>query len=129
MQRLPHGSVPVFLTGFFLYTGFETALRGYTHWTMGILGGCVMALLYHMECRLTASRAEKALLGALFVTCAEFTAGVAENIVLGWQVWDYSELPFNLLGQICPYFSLLWFALCLPAGLLCTRIRKQYQAS
>jgi uncharacterized membrane protein len=24
------------------------------------------------------------------------------------NVWDYSDMPFNLLGQICPSFSLLW---------------------
>ena len=122
-----HGFVPAFLAGFFLYTGFEIALRGYTHWTMGLLGGTVMVTLYHMECFLTASRVQKALLGALFITCAEFTAGVIENILLGWQIWDYSKLPLNLFGQVCPYFSLLWFVLCLPAGQLCVRIKTQYQ--
>lgn len=27
-------------------------------------------------------------------------------------VWDYSAAPFNLLGQICLPFTLLWFPLC-----------------
>ena len=33
------------------------------------------------------------------------------NIILGWNVWDYSNLPGNLLGQICPQFTVLWFFL------------------
>ena len=129
MQQERNGFPQAFLAGFFLYAGFEIALRGYTHWTMGLLGGIVMTVLYSMECRLTASRTEKALLGALFITCAEFTAGIAENVMLGWAVWDYSRLPLNVLGQVCPYFSLLWFALCIPAGLLCMKIRHLYQVA
>ncbi len=27
---------------------------------------------------------------------------------LGWDVWDYSDLPGNFLGQICPQFAALW---------------------
>ena len=30
---------------------------------------------------------------------------------LGLDVWDYSGLPGNVLGQICPAFGLLWFLL------------------
>ena len=28
---------------------------------------------------------------------------------LGLGVWDYSNQPGNVLGQICPAFGLLWF--------------------
>ena len=28
---------------------------------------------------------------------------------LGLDVWDYSNQPGNVLGQICPAFGLLWF--------------------
>jgi len=38
---------------------------------------------------------------------------VLVNMRLGWGVWDYSEMPGNVLGQICPTFSAIWFVLCL----------------
>jgi uncharacterized membrane protein len=30
-------------------------------------------------------------------------------------MWDYSTLPFNILGQICLPFSLIWIVLSFPA--------------
>lgn len=55
----------------------------------------------------------QALACAALVTIVELTTGLVLNVALGLMVWDYSGLPFNLWGQICPQFSLLWFALCL----------------
>ena len=37
------------------------------------------------------------------------------NIILQWNVWDYSNVPFNVMGQICLPFSIIWFFLSLPA--------------
>ena len=42
----------------------------------------------------------------------EFWTGVLVNRVMHLGVWDYSAAPFNLLGQICLPFTLLWFPLC-----------------
>lgn len=50
---------------------------------------------------------------AALVTIVELFAGLVLNVWLGLGVWDYSHLPLNLWGQICPQFSALWFALCL----------------
>lgn len=108
-----------FLFGFFLYSMLEIAFRGYTHWTMALTGGIVLMVLYDMEHRLQVHTLWRALMGALFITAFEFTVGVADNLLMGWQVWDYSELPMNLLGQICLPFSAIWFILCIPAGLFC----------
>ncbi|MBR6106968.1 MAG: hypothetical protein IKQ39_03075 [Oscillospiraceae bacterium] len=119
--------IAAFLFGFFAYCLFEIALRGRTHWTMGLLGGISLALLYSMEHRLDAPRTVRALLGALFVTAAEFTVGVFDNLIMGWQVWDYSDRPFNLLGQICPLFTVVWFVLCLFGLHFCKLLRRQYQ--
>ena len=49
---------------------------------------------------------------AALVTVTEFAAGLILNIWLGLGIWDYSGLRWNLLGQICPQFAALWFALC-----------------
>ena len=55
----------------------------------------------------------QALACALLVTAVELAAGVILNIWLGLGIWDYSHLPFNLWGQICPQFSAVWWFLCL----------------
>ena len=115
----------LFLFGFFAYCFFEIAARGRTHWTMGLLGGAVLCVLYSMR-QLSEPRWVCALLGALFVTAAEFAVGVYDNLIMGWEVWDYSGRPLNLLGQICPLFSGLWFILCFFALRLCGRFRLQY---
>lgn len=113
-----------FLTGFFLYGLIEVAGRGYTHWTMTLMGGTVLCVLYRMEGSLR--RGECVLFGALFITAAEFTVGVFDNIIMGWAVWNYSEVRGNLYGQICLPFSLLWFLLCIPASFLCSAIFIKY---
>jgi uncharacterized membrane protein len=58
------------------------------------------------------------LIACLVVTVAEFVAGVILNIWLGLDIWDYSNLTFNLLGQISLQYSILWFFLSLPAIVL-----------
>ena len=47
------------------------------------------------------------------ITATELVAGLILNTWLGLGVWDYSNLPFNFLGQICAPYSLLWYGLCL----------------
>lgn len=118
--------IAAFLFGFFAYCFFEIAVRGRTHWTMGILGGMTLCVLYRMEHSLHEPRWVCALLGAGFVTAAEFTVGVFDNLIMGWQVWDYSDRAFNILGQICPLFSALWFLLCLMALRVCGVFYRQY---
>ncbi|MBR6717842.1 MAG: hypothetical protein IKI77_05785 [Oscillospiraceae bacterium] len=116
----------VFLFGFFLYAMLEIAGRGRTHWTMGILGGTALVYLYSMEHRLREPLWMRALLGAGFVTASEFAAGVFDNLIMGWAVWDYSDRTGNLLGQICPLFSGIWYLLCLFGCMLCAAFYRQY---
>lgn len=47
----------------------------------------------------------------LFITSIEFIAGEILNIQLGMNIWDYSDVPFNLDGQICLPFVGLWIIL------------------
>ena len=53
----------------------------------------------------------QALIGAVLITSLEFVVGLIVNVNLGWDIWDYSNVPFNFLGQICLPFSLLWYML------------------
>lgn len=50
----------------------------------------------------------QAVIGGLGITAAELAAGLLLNIRLGLHIWDYSGLPGNLWGQICPQFTALW---------------------
>lgn len=55
----------------------------------------------------------QALLCAVLVTAVELVAGLIINVWMGMDVWDYSSMPGNLWGQICPQFSAVWWVLCL----------------
>ena len=55
----------------------------------------------------------QALACAILVTAVELAAGLVLNIWLGLDIWDYSHLPGNLWGQICPQYAAVWWALCL----------------
>lgn len=55
----------------------------------------------------------QALCCAALVTAVELAAGCVINLWLGWDVWDYTAMPGNLWGQICPQYSAIWWVLCL----------------
>ena len=118
----------VFLTGCFIYSLMEISARGFTHWTMTLTGGIILTILYEMFTGLRSVPFwQKCILGSLIITSVEFTVGVIVNIILGWNVWNYSDMPFNILGQICLPFTVLWFFLSIPAGFVCGIIRKKLE--
>ena len=45
--------------------------------------------------------------------------GLLLNRLMGFNIWDYSNVPLNLLGQVCLPYSFLWLGLSLPAMALC----------
>ena len=100
----------LFLVGGVLYNLIEILFRGHTHWTMLIVGGVCFILLGLMN-EVTDWEIpifEQAFYGGIIITLVEFVAGCIVNLWLGWNVWDYSNIPFNLLGQICLPFSVIW---------------------
>lgn len=56
----------------------------------------------------------------------EFLTGCVVNLWLGWDIWDYSDLPGNILGQICPQFALVWIPISLIAILVDDAIRWKF---
>ena len=96
--------------GGLIYAMIELVFRGRTHWTMLFVGGLCFWLtgLVNEVMPWTVAFWKQCLLGSLIVTAVEFFSGCIINLGLGWNVWDYSNLPLNLLGQICLPFSLLW---------------------
>ena len=116
-----------FLMGFFCYSLIEIAMRGYTHWTMYLTGGAVLAALYALNSRSKMTLIRSCVAGTLIITATEFAVGIFDNIIMHWNVWDYSDMPFNFLGQICIPFSCFWFVLCIPARILCRRISRRFR--
>lgn len=81
---------------------------------MLIAGGIAFVMFSVVADRLYALPiALKAIICAVGITFIEFVFGVVFNIMLGMRVWDYSGIPFNLFGQVCLRFSLLWMGLSL----------------
>lgn len=103
----------LFCTGGLIYFLIEILYRGYSHPSMFILGGVCFLLCgmlnegFSWDMPLTAQMG----ICAVIITVMEFLFGVVLNIWLGLNVWDYSNLPFNVLGQVCLPFTAAWYAL------------------
>ena len=94
------------------YFTLEILCRGYSHWTMIFLGGIVSVLIGLINEITPNMRMWKQMfLGTILITIFEFILGYILNIKLGLGIWDYSNIPFNIMGQICLPFSFLWFVL------------------
>ena len=116
-----------FILGAIGYAAIEIIWRGYTHWSMMIAGGiCFIIFSLVAEKFREKNIFIKAAICALGVTAVEFAFGVLFNIVLKMRVWDYSKMPFNILGQVCPIFSLLWAGIALAFLPLAELINREY---
>lgn len=108
-----------------IYYGIEILWRGYSHWTMFIVGGIAGFLIGEINHCVpwSISIVGQMVLSTIIVTIIEFVAGCIINIWLGWNVWSYILLPYNLYGQICLLYVNLWFLLSFPVILLDDWIR------
>lgn len=105
----------LFLTGGAIYYLIEIIYRGYSHWSMFLLGGLcfiLLGLLNEFE-EWETPMWKQCVLGAGIITTLEFFVGVLVNLVLKLNVWDYSLMPFNILGQVCLPFTAIWIFLSL----------------
>lgn len=97
-----------------MYYGFELMFRGFSHWSMFVLGGICFLFFYiqgsmlHWEDPLW----KQLIRCIIFVTSMEFITGIIVNKWLGLEVWDYTGLPFELFGQICLPFIVIFSGLC-----------------
>ena len=118
-HRLLNKYLTLFDVGGLLYILLELAWRGWSHWTMFVLGGlCFIGLgLINEVLSWEMPLWRQILVGACLITVLEFLTGCVVNLWLGWGVWDYSNKPGNILGQICPQLFLLWLLVSL-AGIV-----------
>jgi uncharacterized membrane protein len=105
--------IDLWLIGGAIYYLTEIIWRGCSHWTMFGLGGVCFVVMgeinklfswktpFWIQCGIS----------AVIITILEFTVGCVVNLVFHMNVWDYSDKPFNLLGQICPQMFPIWIIL------------------
>ncbi len=106
------------LFGGMVYFAIEGLWRipqgGWANVAMLFVGGICFALIggiNQMPVFFYKSMRLQAVLGALIVLVVEYIAGLILNVWLGMGIWDYSNLPFNIHGQICLPFAALWVIL------------------
>lgn len=107
----------LFYLGGMCYAGLELLWRGFTHWSMFLLGGLCFLLVGNLK-RLHPKRTLPLRMteAALLITLLELGCGLLVNRT--YRVWDYRHMPMNFLGQICLPFTLLWIPVSLAAMLL-----------
>lgn len=101
----------LFAIGGMAYFLLEVLVRGYSHYSMFLCGGagflCCGLLNENMKIKM--SFISQMVLSALIITALEFITGLIVNIWLKMDIWDYSQFPYNFMGQICLLYSIFWF--------------------
>lgn len=99
----------VFLLGAYGYGLVELLWRGRTHWSMALAGGICFTVIAAVQSKLGAIRLlYRCIICSVFITITELVFGLVFNVILNMKVWDYSSIKFNLGGQICLLFSVMW---------------------
>lgn len=110
MRRIK-GAAALFLMGGAAYVLLEKCWRGYSHWTMFLLGGGCFHLMGQVGLRCRRPLPLRCGICGALTTAAEFICGCIVNLKLKWNVWDYRGMPGQLLGQVCLPYALLWCVL------------------
>jgi uncharacterized membrane protein len=118
----------LFFIGGIIYVMIEVLWRGYSYSSMSILGGLCFLIIGYINEYLSFDTPlwKQCFIGSIIITFLEFVSGVILNIFLNLNIWDYSDLPLNLLGQICVPYFILWFFLSLIAIILDDFLRWKF---
>lgn len=109
--------VALFVIGGLVYNLIEILWRGRTHWSMFLVGGCCFRIIGKIFT--VCSRVHwlwRATLCGAAITAVEFISGCIVNLQLGLGVWDYTNMPMNICGQVCLLYSGFWAGLSVPAA-------------
>ena len=99
----------IFIIFGLMYVTIELLYRGHTHYSMFIVGGiCGVLIGLINDNTPDMPLLPQCVLGAVIITVIELLTGLFLNVYLGLNVWDYSNQPFNFMGQICPQFCIVW---------------------
>ena len=92
-----------------IYLLIELVWRGRTHWTMLLLAAVIFVCAGILDERDNPPPFwAQVAIGTGIATALELVTGLALNAWMNLGVWDYSNLPGNILGQICPQFTAAW---------------------
>ena len=97
-----------------IYYAVEVLFRGFSHWTMFLLGG-ICFLFFYQQGALTLWKEPlwlQTLRATIFVVSMEFITGIIVNKYLNMNIWSYEKMPFHLFGQICLPFAVMFSGLC-----------------
>ena len=99
--------------GGFTYYNIELIYRGYSHISMFLLASFLFILIGLINEFLSWDTPLfiQSIIGAIIVTAFEFITGCIVNLWLGLNIWDYSNEPLNVMGQICLPFTFIWIVL------------------
>ena len=112
-------------SGGLIYVLIEFLYRGRSHWSMFLVGGICFVLIGGLNNWFPWNWSILRQMGisAAIVTAVEFVSCILLNMVLNLDVWDYSNMPFNIIGQICLPFTVAWYILSLLAIVLDDHLR------
>lgn len=115
----------MFTLGGSVYGIIEIVWRHYTHWTMILTGGMCFLILfrYFDKAGKGLSLFKKCVTGSAVITAIELVVGCIVNLQFKMHVWDYSNLPLNILGQVTPVYSVLWGLLTIPICYACNKVK------
>lgn len=114
----------LFCCGGMTYMTIEMVYRGYSDYTMAVLGGMAFAFIGCINNFIPwkMSLINQCLVGGiLIVTPLEYLFGILFNQT--YTIWDYRNIPLNIDGQICLPFTLIWCLLSIVAIVLDDYIR------
>jgi len=101
----------LFIIGGLVYVIMELLFRGRSHISMFFVGALCFIIIGSLNEFYTwqMSVISQMFISSIVITILEFICGLIVNVWLGLNVWDYSNQPYNLMGQICLLFTNLWF--------------------
>ncbi len=102
-----------FCAGAIGYGAVEVVERGYSHITMGVLGGLSMVVIHLLNDDRRRGGSVLVMLGisAAFITACELLAGEILNVALEMHIWSYRHQPLNFDGVICLKYTGYWLLL------------------
>lgn len=107
----------LFLIGGISYYFIEIIYRGYSHFSMVIVGGICFVVIGSINefSDRDIPLLLQMIISVFLIDIVELISGIIINRILLLNVWDYSNLRFNFLGQISLNSSIAWFFLSLIA--------------
>jgi len=91
------------------------SLGGWTTlWMLPVGGICgvLLGLLNEIKILKKCIVLTQCLIGTFIVLFVELLLGIIFNLGFGLSLWTYAGWSYNILGQICLPFAIIWFFLC-----------------